>query len=264
MAILDITTYAGPYPSVWGLLDDDAQTVNDADTSTLPQARITALKMYETAGAGASGTTDDDAIHDNVAAEIFAITEKATPISADLLVIEDSAAANVKKKVQVGNLPGGGMEIDAFDFGSSSASSVDIDVTGWDTVEIRWDGIGFNVADGLWARVSTDGVSFDSGASDYRQNQMNDGANSSAAGSEMQLNANAIGTANRHGAATISNLSAASYKTKYSSLSGSHAATESVIRYGFRDAAQVDTHIRVFAALGNTINAGKLRVFGIA
>ncbi len=51
--------------------------------------------------------TDPDAIHDNVAGEIAAITEKVTPVAADVLVIEDSAAANAKKKVQVGNLPGG-------------------------------------------------------------------------------------------------------------------------------------------------------------
>jgi hypothetical protein len=35
-------------------------------------------------------------------------TEKVTPVSADLLLVEDSAAGYVKKKVQVGNLPGGG------------------------------------------------------------------------------------------------------------------------------------------------------------
>lgn len=54
------------------------------------------------------GRNDGDAIHDNVAAEISALTEKVTPVSADLIIIEDSAAANAKKKVQVGNLPGGG------------------------------------------------------------------------------------------------------------------------------------------------------------
>lgn len=57
--------------------------------------------------AGGSGT-DENAIHDNVAGEIDAVTEKATPVSADLLIIEDSEAGNAKKKVQVGNLPGGG------------------------------------------------------------------------------------------------------------------------------------------------------------
>ena len=53
---------------------------------------------------GADGT----AVHDNTAGEILAITEKGTPVSADLLIIEDSAAGNVKKRVQIGNLPGGG------------------------------------------------------------------------------------------------------------------------------------------------------------
>jgi len=48
--------------------------------------------------------TDDDAIHDNVAGEISAITEKATPVSSDLLIIEDSADSNNKKRVQIGNL----------------------------------------------------------------------------------------------------------------------------------------------------------------
>ncbi len=52
--------------------------------------------------------TDSDAIHDNVAGEINALTEKASPVSGDLLIIEDSADSNNKKKVQIGNLPGGG------------------------------------------------------------------------------------------------------------------------------------------------------------
>ena len=46
---------------------------------------------------GGSGN-DPDAIHDNVAGEIDAITLKATPVNADLLIIEDSAAGNAKKK----------------------------------------------------------------------------------------------------------------------------------------------------------------------
>jgi len=56
---------------------------------------------------GGDGGTDDDAIHDNVADEINQIPEKVTPINADLVIIEDSADSNNKKKVQVGNLPTG-------------------------------------------------------------------------------------------------------------------------------------------------------------
>jgi len=50
---------------------------------------------------------DPDAIHDNVAGEIAAIAEKVVPIDTDLLIIEDSAAGNIKKRVQIVNLPGG-------------------------------------------------------------------------------------------------------------------------------------------------------------
>ena len=54
-----------------------------------------------------SAATDGSAIHDNEAGEIAAITEKVTPVAADMLLIEDSEASNAKKMVQVGNLPGG-------------------------------------------------------------------------------------------------------------------------------------------------------------
>lgn len=50
---------------------------------------------------------DSSAVHSDVASEFFGVTEKVTPISADLLLIEDSAASYAKKKVQIGNLPGG-------------------------------------------------------------------------------------------------------------------------------------------------------------
>jgi hypothetical protein len=64
---------------------------------------------------GGGPGSDTTAIHDNVAAEISAIPLKATPVSGDFLVIEDSAAANAKKRITVGTLPGGGgvFEVDA-------------------------------------------------------------------------------------------------------------------------------------------------------
>ena len=51
---------------------------------------------------------DTTAIHDDTAAEISAVTEKTTPVAADFVLIEDSAASNAKKRVQVGNLPATG------------------------------------------------------------------------------------------------------------------------------------------------------------
>jgi len=52
--------------------------------------------------------SDANAIHSNRVQEIQAIAEKAVPVGADRLIIEDSAAAWAKKSVQVGNLPAGG------------------------------------------------------------------------------------------------------------------------------------------------------------
>lgn len=57
---------------------------------------------------GAAAATDSDAIHDNVAAEISAITEKGSPASGDWLLIEDAADSDNKKKVDWANLPAGG------------------------------------------------------------------------------------------------------------------------------------------------------------
>ena len=55
---------------------------------------------------GVDDGADSTAIHDNVAAEISVITEKSAAAPADLVLIEDSAAANVKKRVQITNLAG--------------------------------------------------------------------------------------------------------------------------------------------------------------
>ncbi|MCP4639455.1 MAG: hypothetical protein GY851_03430 [bacterium] len=53
---------------------------------------------------GVPAGIDPNAIHDNVAGEINAVATKATPLAADLILIEDTAASNAKKKVTVGSL----------------------------------------------------------------------------------------------------------------------------------------------------------------
>ena len=70
---------------------------------------LTTAVWKEVTGSGGAGS-DTDAIHDNVASEISVVTEKVTPVSGDFILIEDSAAGNVKKRIQVGSLPtaGGG------------------------------------------------------------------------------------------------------------------------------------------------------------
>src|SRR3972149_5017109 len=51
---------------------------------------------------------DPRAIHDNESSEISAIANKATPAAGDFLIIEDSAAGNIKKHILVSSLPTGG------------------------------------------------------------------------------------------------------------------------------------------------------------
>lgn len=56
----------------------------------------------------AAAGTDTSAVHVDVAGEIAGITQKASPISADKLLIEDSADSDNKKYIEIGDLPGGG------------------------------------------------------------------------------------------------------------------------------------------------------------
>jgi hypothetical protein len=61
-------------------------------------------------------------------AEISGLTEKGTPVSADVLLIEDSADSFSKKYVQIGNLPGGG--------GGGSGTVTSVAVSGSDGIEV--------------------------------------------------------------------------------------------------------------------------------
>ena len=57
---------------------------------------------------GLAGLTDDDHVAYMRMArtgDIAGLSEKTAPVAADLAVIDDSAASNAKKKVQLGNLP---------------------------------------------------------------------------------------------------------------------------------------------------------------
>ena len=82
------------------LVDADLVIIEDSQDSNNK-------KKVQVSNLPASAGTDMDAIHDNVAGEIALVTEKVSPASADLLLIEDSADSNNKKRVQIGNLPTG-------------------------------------------------------------------------------------------------------------------------------------------------------------
>lgn len=55
---------------------------------------------------------NETAFHSVVDGEIEALTEKSTPVDADLVLIEDSEDDHAKKKVQISNLGGGASELD--------------------------------------------------------------------------------------------------------------------------------------------------------
>ena len=82
--------------------------LRDVDNNTLTIQHFTEVQVTS-----AMAGIDSDAIHDNVAGEIDAITEKTSPVSADIFLIEDSEDSNNKKKVQIGNITAGGMDSDA-------------------------------------------------------------------------------------------------------------------------------------------------------
>lgn len=74
-------------------------------------------------------TTDPDAIHDNEAGEIAAVAEKAAPVAADLALIEDSAAGDAKKRVQLGNLPAPTAAVAKALFDANTLLKADVDDT---------------------------------------------------------------------------------------------------------------------------------------
>jgi hypothetical protein len=92
-----------------------ANTVCQGDDARLSDARA----PTGAAGGGLGGTypnpsvtpaagLDTTAIHNNVDGEVNAIASKATPVGADVVLIEDSAASFAKKKALISSLPAGG------------------------------------------------------------------------------------------------------------------------------------------------------------
>jgi len=71
------------------------------DINVIDGADVTGDNTCDTPGGAGTDTT---AIHDNVLGEIFAIADKGVPLSADVLLIEDTEAANAKKKLTIENL----------------------------------------------------------------------------------------------------------------------------------------------------------------
>jgi len=88
-------------------------------TTTNQDAWVIYPPANSTGGGGGGPGSDTTAIHDNVAGEISGIATKATPTTADILIIEDAAASFAKKKITIGTLPGGGGGITSIDTGNT-------------------------------------------------------------------------------------------------------------------------------------------------
>lgn len=69
---------------------------------------------------------DSTAIHDNVSAEINVIASKATPVAADIILIEDSAASFAKKKITLTSLLGAGSGYPIYNFSAGSMEYTDV------------------------------------------------------------------------------------------------------------------------------------------
>ncbi len=122
--------------TTWGI--DGSDLLNNGVIS-LPKIAGTTTHLLRQNAAGVWGYVDPagvdiTAIHDNVASEISAITVKGTPAGADFILIEDSAAANIKKHVLISSLP----------FAATSHTHVEADITDLDHTDA--DAIHDNVA----------------------------------------------------------------------------------------------------------------------
>ncbi|MFX1590482.1 MAG: hypothetical protein ACFFC1_20300, partial [Promethearchaeota archaeon] len=107
---------------------DSLATINDSGTINIPASQQYQVNGSQHQHVEADITdldhNDTDAIHDNVASEIHSITEKSSLISADEIIIEDSADSYNKKRVQIGNLPSGSSGYRDFQFDAKDFNTI--------------------------------------------------------------------------------------------------------------------------------------------
>lgn len=84
----------------------------------------------------AAGGFDPNAIHDNVANEINAIAQKLVPVGADELLIEDSAAGYIKKKILISTLPAAVFVPVVISPPQITANQDDYTPTGWSAADV--------------------------------------------------------------------------------------------------------------------------------
>jgi len=135
---------ASPVSGDWVLIEDSESSgaKKKAQLGNLP------------AGTG----TDAAAIHDNVSGEIHAVTEKASPVNTDELIVEDSAASYGKKRVQIGNLPGSTDDQTATEVATSTGSFNGILSGSNTTVQSALDTIDDHNHSGVYESATSDNI----------------------------------------------------------------------------------------------------------
>lgn len=116
-----------------GTVEDFTQndfTADASDSATITKGKVAVLRVgtdgkFEEASGDQTPFVFTDVLS-AAAGEISALSEKSAPVQADLVVIEDSADSNAKKKVQVGSLP----TRDSFSFKLNGKPSVSTKVDG--------------------------------------------------------------------------------------------------------------------------------------
>lgn len=132
-----------------GVLATDGQHGNRGG-GTLHAAATTSVNGFMSAADKTKLDSDSLAglFHSGVNGEINALTVKSTPVGADILLIEDSAASFAKKKIAISSLPAGSSfdirNIIAFDhFISGSLTTDRIGLMGWN---LATSGVGSSIS----------------------------------------------------------------------------------------------------------------------
>ncbi len=128
---------------------------NNADTNA-----FTDLEKSKLAGIDNSATANPNAIETDASGEISALTEKASPVSGDHLLIEDSADSDSKKRVQIGNLPASTPAAD-------SITNTELANMSADTIKGRANGAGTGDPQDLTATQVRTILNVEDGANNY-------------------------------------------------------------------------------------------------
>jgi hypothetical protein len=97
--------------------------INELDGDVVAHKADVANPHATTAAQVGLGNVSNDSQLKRAAGDFATFAEKVTPVGADLLLIEDSAASGAKKKVQITNLPGSGGGVTAVTGTAPIASS---------------------------------------------------------------------------------------------------------------------------------------------